>query len=122
MILHSISSHKEFRFILPILPLVCVLAGNGFHKFLIVLFSSSTPFKTDEEEEKKEETKEHDKNVESKYSAVVVGQHGTVQIAASQKIKTQEENRNLTPTLPHYMSPKLSTPLISLHNPSTITN
>mmetsp|Transcript_8124 Transcript_8124/g.15296 ORF Transcript_8124/g.15296 Transcript_8124/m.15296 type:complete len:651 (-) Transcript_8124:46-1998(-) len=31
--LHSVSAHKEFRFILPILPLVCVLSGNALHKF-----------------------------------------------------------------------------------------
>jgi len=31
---HSFSSHKEFRFILPILPLVCILAGSAIHKFI----------------------------------------------------------------------------------------
>mmetsp|Transcript_10194 Transcript_10194/g.15370 ORF Transcript_10194/g.15370 Transcript_10194/m.15370 type:complete len:685 (-) Transcript_10194:232-2286(-) len=31
VIFHSISAHKEFRFILPILPLVCVLAGSTMH-------------------------------------------------------------------------------------------
>ena len=30
---HSISAHKEFRFILPILPLVCILAGNSMHLY-----------------------------------------------------------------------------------------
>jgi hypothetical protein len=30
---HSISGHKEFRFILPILPLVCILAGNTMHTY-----------------------------------------------------------------------------------------
>ena len=31
VIFHSFSAHKEFRFILPILLLVCVLAGSTMH-------------------------------------------------------------------------------------------
>lgn len=34
--MHSFSAHKEFRFILPILPLVCVLAGGAIHHISII--------------------------------------------------------------------------------------
>lgn len=33
---HSISSHKEFRFILPILPLVCILSSFAIGRYLIL--------------------------------------------------------------------------------------
>ena len=33
---HSISSHKEFRFILPILPLVCILSSCAIDRFLTI--------------------------------------------------------------------------------------
>ena len=29
ILLHSFSEHKEFRFLLPILPLVCIMAGHA---------------------------------------------------------------------------------------------
>jgi len=48
--LHSASGHKEFRFLLPILPLICVLAGHGFHRFITAIFSS-TAFRGTKEEE-----------------------------------------------------------------------
>lgn len=31
---HSFSEHKEFRFLLPLLPIFCVLGGDGVHRFL----------------------------------------------------------------------------------------
>ena len=31
--LHSLSDHKEFRFILPIMPIICVLAGHAISQF-----------------------------------------------------------------------------------------
>ena len=34
VVLHSISAHKEIRFILPILPLVCILSGSNIHDFI----------------------------------------------------------------------------------------
>jgi len=40
ILMHSISEHKEFRFILPILPLVCILAGHAIDQYFL---SSSTP-------------------------------------------------------------------------------
>ena len=33
--MHSISAHKEFRFILPILPIVCVISGHGMAAFTV---------------------------------------------------------------------------------------
>lgn len=33
-ILHSFSEHKEFRFLLPVLPLICLLAGNAMVELL----------------------------------------------------------------------------------------
>ena len=32
--LHSFSGHKEFRFLLPILPLICILVGHALHQLV----------------------------------------------------------------------------------------
>lgn len=34
IILHSISAHKEFRFILPVLPFICILSGRTLSELL----------------------------------------------------------------------------------------
>ena len=34
IILHSFSEHKEFRFLLPILPLICILAGHAMSRLV----------------------------------------------------------------------------------------
>ena len=33
---HSISTHKEFRFVLPILPLVCIISGKAVEELLLL--------------------------------------------------------------------------------------
>jgi len=35
IMIHSISAHKEFRFIMPVLPLVCVLSGHEMSSFVL---------------------------------------------------------------------------------------
>ena len=40
IILHSFSAHKEFRFLLPILPLICILAGHAISELIVVAKTS----------------------------------------------------------------------------------
>ena len=42
ILLHSFSEHKEFRFLLPILPLVCILAGHSIDHLAQVLETNTT--------------------------------------------------------------------------------
>lgn len=35
--LHSFSGHKEFRFLLPVLPLICILVGHALHRFVSLI-------------------------------------------------------------------------------------
>ena len=42
IVLHSFSEHKEFRFLLPILPLVCILAGHSIDHLAQVLETNTT--------------------------------------------------------------------------------
>lgn len=37
IVLHSFSGHKEFRFLLPVLPLICILVGHALHRFVSVI-------------------------------------------------------------------------------------
>jgi phosphatidylinositol glycan class B len=42
IVLHSFSSHKEFRFLLPILPLICILAGYAISRMVKVAEDAAT--------------------------------------------------------------------------------
>jgi phosphatidylinositol glycan class B len=42
VLLHSFSSHKEFRFILPILPLVCILSSCAMQRSLTIDYKHKT--------------------------------------------------------------------------------
>jgi GPI mannosyltransferase 3 len=42
IILHSFSEHKEFRFLLPMLPLICILAGHAITRLLSVAETSNS--------------------------------------------------------------------------------
>lgn len=46
VILHSFSAHKEFRFILPILPLILVLAGHALTKLFDAAISAKSKILT----------------------------------------------------------------------------
>lgn len=35
--LHSFSGHKEFRFLLPVMPLICILVGHALHQLVGVI-------------------------------------------------------------------------------------
>jgi len=41
IILHSFSAHKEFRFLLPILPPICILAGHAISELIVVAKTST---------------------------------------------------------------------------------
>lgn len=41
ILLHSFSEHKEFRFLLPILPLICVLAGHSIAELVAFMDDAS---------------------------------------------------------------------------------
>ena len=40
--LHSFSEHKEFRFLLPVLPLICILAGHALCRLVHVLDNAAS--------------------------------------------------------------------------------
>ena len=40
--LHSFSEHKEFRFLLPVLPLICILAGHALCRLVHLLHNATS--------------------------------------------------------------------------------
>lgn len=47
IILHSFSEHKEFRFLLPILPLICVLTADAMVELVIFMEGGTAPINVD---------------------------------------------------------------------------